>query len=78
MDNILQYINDFQEILNKLSAMKFVLKLLVLLNSLPDSCEPLVLSLNNSALNAVMTISMAKENMHNEEVRRKFILFLLT
>lgn len=61
MDNILQYINDFQEILNELSAMKFVLKLLVLLNSLPDSCETLVLSLNNLALNAVMTISMVKE-----------------
>lgn len=61
--------------MNELSTMKLVLddevQLLLMLSSLPDSWETLVVSLSNSVPNGVMTIGMVKDNMFNEEVRRK-------
>ena len=44
---------------------------LLLLSSLSDSWETLVVSLSNSAPNGVITINMVKDNMFNEEARRK-------
>ena len=44
---------------------------LLLLSSLPDSWETLVVSLSNSAPNGVIIVNMVKDNMFNEEARRK-------
>ena len=44
---------------------------LLLLSSLPDNWETLVVSLSNSAPNGVITVKMVKDNMFNEEARRK-------
>jgi hypothetical protein len=44
---------------------------LLLLSSLPDSWKTLVVSLSNSAPNGVITMGMVKDNMLNEEARRK-------
>jgi hypothetical protein len=44
---------------------------LLMLSSLPDSWENLVVLLNNSAPNGVMTMVMVKDSMLNEVARRK-------
>jgi hypothetical protein len=44
---------------------------LLMLSSLPESWETLVVSLSNSAPNGVMTVGMVKDSMFNEETRRK-------
>ena len=44
---------------------------LLLLSSLPDSWETLVVSLSNLALNGVITVNMVKDYMFNEETKRK-------
>ena len=44
---------------------------LLVLSSLPDSWETLVVSLSNLALNGVITMGMVKDSMFNEETRRK-------
>ena len=44
---------------------------LLLLSSLPDSWETLVVSLSNSAPNGVITVNMVKDSMFNKEARRK-------
>ena len=56
--------------MNELSTMKLELddevQTLLLLSSLPDSWETLVVSLSNSASNGVITVNMVKDNMFNE------------
>ena len=47
------------------------LQVLLLLSSLPDSLETLVVSLSNSALNGVLQLAMVKDSLLNEETRRK-------
>lgn len=44
---------------------------LLLLSSLPDSWETLVVSLSNSAPNGKLTMSMVNDALFNEEARRK-------
>ena len=44
---------------------------LLLLSSLPNSWETLVVSFSNSTSNGVITVNMIKDNMFNEEVKRK-------
>ena len=44
---------------------------LLLLSSLPDSWNMLVVSLSNSALDGKLTPEMVKNSMLNEEARRK-------
>jgi len=44
---------------------------LLLLGSLPDSCEILRTSLSNSAPDGVISMNLAKSNILNEEMRRK-------
>ena len=51
--------------------MDLPLLLLLLLSSLPDSWEMLVVSLSNSAPNGRLTMSMVKDALINEEARRK-------
>ena len=61
--------------MNELSTMKLELddevQVLLLLSSLPNSWETLVVSLSNSTPNGVITINMVKDNMLNEKARRK-------
>ena len=47
------------------------LQALLLLSSLPDSWETLVVSLSNSVPNGVLQLAMVKDSLFNEETRRK-------
>jgi hypothetical protein len=73
--SVTEHLSNFQGLLNELSTMKLVLddevQALLMLSSLPDSWETLVVSLSNSAPNGVMTMGMVKDSMFNEEARRK-------
>ena len=44
---------------------------LLVLSSLPDSWETLVVSLSNSSHNGAITMGMVNDNMFNEEARKK-------
>jgi hypothetical protein len=69
------YINVFQGFLNQLSLMNLELademQALILLSSLPDSWETLVVSLCNSTPNGKITLKTVKDCILNEENRRK-------
>jgi transposase InsO family protein len=73
--SVTEHLSNFQGLLNDLSTMKLALddevQALLLLSSLPDSWETLVVSLSNSAPSGVITMSMVKDSMFNEEARRK-------
>ena len=73
--SIAEHLSDFQDMVNQLSTMKITLddelQALLLLSSLPDSWETLVVSLSNFALNGVLSLSMVKDSLYNEETRRK-------
>lgn len=43
----------------------------LLLGTLPDSWDTLVVALNNSAPKGALSMSMVKESLFNEETRRK-------
>ena len=47
------------------------LQALLLLSSLPDSWETLVVTISNSTPDGKVTIDMVKDRMFNEEARRK-------
>ena len=74
-NSVTEHLRNFQGLLNELSTMKLELddevQNLLLLSSLPDSWETLVVSLSNSAPNRVIIVNMVKDNMFNEEARRK-------
>ena len=69
------HLNNFQGIMNQLSAMgiKFDEEIqgLLLLGSLPDSWETFRTSLSNSAPDGVISMDSAKSSVLNEEMRRK-------
>jgi hypothetical protein len=72
--SVTEHLRNFQGLLNELSTMKLALdevQELFVLSSLPDSWETLVVSLSNLAPNGVITMGMVKDNMLNEEARRK-------
>ncbi|CAL2227219.1 unnamed protein product [Prunus armeniaca] len=73
--SVIEHLSDFQGLINLLTNMKMVLddelQALVLLSSLPDSLDTLVVSLSNSASQGVLTLDIVKDNMFNEEARRK-------
>ena len=73
--NMTEHLNDFQGLVNQLTAMKLVLEdeiqALLLLSSLPESWETLVVSVSNSAPNGTLTLAMVKDSLINEEARRK-------
>lgn len=64
--------NEIQSILNKLVSIKMVLEeelqALLLLSSLPDCWETLVVSLSNSALEGVVYLRQVTNNFLNEEM----------
>ena len=74
-NSVAEHLSNFQGLLNELSTMKLELDdkvhAFLLLNSLLDNWETLVVSQSNSTLNGVITINMVKDNMFNEEARRK-------
>jgi len=73
--SVIEHLNIFQGHISQLTAMKINLddevQALLLLSSLPDSWNMLVVSLSNSAPDGKLTPDMAKNNMLNEEARRK-------
>ena len=73
--SIAEHLSEFQDLVNNMVTMKLViddeLQALLLLNSLPDSWEILVVSLSNFAPNGVLQLAMVKDSLLNEETRRK-------
>ena len=73
--NASEHLNNFQEILNQLATMKLLLddevQALILLSSLPDSWETLVVMLSNSTASDKLTLTMVKDSILNEANRRK-------
>jgi hypothetical protein len=70
------HINEFQGFLNQLSLMNLELadkmQALILLSSLPDSWETLMVSLNNSTSNGKIILKKVKDIILNEEKMRKW------
>ena len=66
--SILEHLNDFQDIINKLTTMKIYhddeLQALFLFSSLPDSWQTLVVTISNSAPNGVLSLYVIKKKKH--------------
>ncbi|KAJ8466528.1 hypothetical protein OPV22_029080 [Ensete ventricosum] len=73
--SIPEHLNEMQSITNQLSSMKMPLddelQALLLLSSLLESWETLVVSLSNSAPDGIVTMSQVTSSLLNEELRRK-------
>ena len=73
--SVAEHLNDFQDLVNQLTLIKIMLddeiQALLLLSSLPDSWETLVVSLSNSAPNGVVQLALIKDNLFNKETRRQ-------
>ncbi|GKV38830.1 hypothetical protein SLEP1_g46695 [Rubroshorea leprosula] len=73
--NVSEHVNDFQEILNELVTVKLAIddevQALILLSSLLDSWETLVVTLSNSTRDGEMTLQLVKDSILSEESRRK-------
>ncbi|VFQ98128.1 unnamed protein product [Cuscuta campestris] len=73
--SVVEHLNDFQGLISQLSSMKLVLDdelhALLLLSSLPESWETLVVSLSNSAPEGKLTMDVVKSSLLNEEARRR-------
>ena len=71
------HLNDFQGLINQLSAMsmspEYELQGLLLLSSLPESWDTLVASLSNSP-QGKWFMDMVKVALLNEEARRKYLI----
>jgi hypothetical protein len=77
-EDALVHINEFQEFLNQLSLMNLELadeiQALIMLSSLPDNWETLVMSLSNSILNENITLKkMIKREVNAIEGEAKSI-----
>ncbi|VFQ95989.1 unnamed protein product [Cuscuta campestris] len=74
-DSIVVHMNEFQGVVNQLAGTKMKLEdelqALLLLSSLPDSWDTLVVSLSNSAPDGKMTMEMVKASLLNEDAMRK-------
>ena len=73
--NMVKHIKSFQGIVNKLVSMKMKIddemQTSLLLSSLPDSWETLVIRVNNSTPNGILTMEIVKDSLLNEEAIRK-------
>ena len=73
--SIAEHLSEFQDLVNQMVTMKLIiddkLQALLLLSSLLDSWETLVVSLSNSASNGALQLAMVKDSLLNEETRRK-------
>ena len=69
------YLNEFQGLINQLSAVKISLddelQALLLLSSLPESWNTLFVLLSNSSPDGKLTMDSIKTSLLNEETRRK-------
>ena len=74
-NNMVEHISSFQGIVNKLVAMKMniddEMQASLLLSSLLDSWETLVVIVSNSTPNGILTMESVKDSLLNEEARRK-------
>ena len=72
--SIAEHLSEFQDLVNQMVTMKLIiddkLQALLLLSSLLDSWETLVVSLSNSASNGALQLAMVKDSLLNEETRR--------
>ena len=72
---ISEHVNDFKRMIMQLSIAGLSLdaetRACLLLGSLPDSWNTLVVSLGNSALEGRVTLAMVINSIFNEEIRRK-------
>ena len=70
-----EHLSEFQDVVNQLTNLEIdlgdELQSCLLLGTLPDSWDTLVVALNNSAPGGVLSMSMVKESLFNEETRRK-------
>ena len=73
--SIVEHLNDFKGMIAQLSVTSLSLddetRACLLLGSLPNSWNTLVVSLGNSALKGKVTLAMVRNSLFNEEIRRK-------
>ena len=73
--SVSEHLNQVQSIVNQLLAMEVVLdeemQAMLLLSSLPDSWETLVISVSNSTPDGKLTMTQVTGSLLNEETRRK-------
>jgi hypothetical protein len=73
--SVIEHLNVFQCHINQLSAIKInfedEVQALLLLSSMPDSWNMLVVSVSNSAPDGKLMLEMVKNSMLNEEARKK-------
>ena len=69
------HLNAFQSIVNQLAAMKMVIddemQTSLLLCSLLDSWETFVVTISNFVPNGALCMELMRENLFNEETKRK-------
>ena len=74
-NNMVKNISSLKGTVNKLVAMKIniddKMQALLLLSSLLDSWETLVVTVSNSTPNGILTMESVKDSLLNEEARRK-------
>ncbi|CAH9137488.1 unnamed protein product [Cuscuta epithymum] len=72
--SVAEHTSQFQSLVNQLSCVEMSLgdemQSLLLLSSLPDSWETLVVTLSNSAPNGKLIMSVVKDALFNEEARK--------
>ncbi|GFY99659.1 hypothetical protein Acr_13g0010590 [Actinidia rufa] len=72
---VAEHTSEFQSLVNQLTSVDLQfddeMQALLLLSSLPESWETLVVSLSNSAPNGKLTTSMVMDALFNEEARRR-------
>ena len=72
---IIDHLNAFQTIVDQLATMKMVMddemQALLLLCSLPNNQETFIVTISNSNPNGALSMELVKENLFNEETRRK-------
>jgi hypothetical protein len=73
--SVAEHTSEFQNLINQLNSVEMTfeneVQALLLLSSLPDSWETLVVSLGNSAPNGKLTMELVKDALFSEEARRK-------
>ena len=72
---VAEHTSEFQNLVNQLASVDLrfddEMQALLLLSSLPENWETLVVSLSNSAPNGKLTTSMVMDALFNEEARRR-------
>ena len=73
--SVVEHLNDFEGLVTELNVTGLSLddetQACVLLGSLPDSWDTLVVSLSNSAPDGKVTLDMVRSSLFKEEVHRK-------